>query len=95
MVFVFDLVINFFLLPVNEAGQVIFIPREEVFKRYFYGRFAFDLLMLLPYGIVMIYDPALGCFWILKTLRIRDMIHFINNQHIFNTVLNAFVIYRQ
>ena len=72
-IFLVHLILNFFLQPINEAGQVMNLSRKQISKRYFYGNFGFDAFMLFPHGIFYIFDYSLGSLWMLKTLRIRDL----------------------
>lgn len=73
-IFLIDLIINFFLQPRNEAGHELNLRREQISSNYFFGRFAFDFFILLPHGIVMIYHKNLSSLWLLKTLRLRDLL---------------------
>ena len=70
------------------------LPRKQVSKHYFYGNFGFDAFMLFPHGVFMIYDESLGSLWMFKTLRVRDLIQYINNQNI-KYVINTMVNYKQ
>ena len=73
------MILNFFLQPINEAGQVMNLSRKQITKRYFNGNFGFDAFMLFPHGIFYILDDSFASLWILKTLRVRDLIQYINN----------------
>ena len=43
LIFLIDIIINFFLLPVNDEGAVIQMSMKKVMAKYIKGTFAFDL----------------------------------------------------
>lgn len=90
-VFFIDGILNFFLQPINEAGQVMYWSRQRISKAYFNDRFALDLFMILPHGIFMHFYKDLASFWMIKTLRIRDLIEYFSikhNKYYINVIVN-------
>ena len=94
LIFLTDLIVNFFLQPLNEAGEVMRIARKDISKKYFFGRFAFDFFMIIPHGIFMIYNKSFSAFWLIKTLRMRDLIKYLSNEYN-KLFVNAMVSYKQ
>jgi len=69
-----DFIINHFLQPVLEDGQTLSLPLVIIATNYLYGRFLFDLFALVPFGFLEIVNKRLKILWLLKTVRIRDII---------------------
>ena len=71
-----DIIIHFFLQDTDEKG----VSKQEkltvVALNYFRGKFKFDLLTFIPWGLLFtIIDDRLRFFWVIKGFRIYKLHH--------------------
>ena len=70
-------------------------PVEEISYRYFAGEFAGDLIVLIPWGYMFTYfNPRLKITWLVKAVRIKNMLHLMSNKVILGPV-NSYIEYLQ
>ena len=61
---------------------------SRVVSNYFFGRFAYDLMSFLPFGLLMLIDKQYKILWITKSLRIRELTHYISYKFICPIYIN-------
>ena len=62
-------------------------PLEEISYRYFTNKFVSDLIVLLPWGYIFTYfDPRLKFMWIIKAVRIKNLLDQMSNKVILSPV---------
>ena len=55
-IMVTDFFLNHLKQPLQEDGKSMNLPIDVISKKYFYGRFLFDLIALLPFGLLARFD---------------------------------------
>ena len=88
-----DFIINHFLQPVLEDGQTLSLPLVIIATNYLYGRFLFDLFALVPFGFLEIVNKRLKILWLLKTVRIRDIIVYTKKSQ-YLTEINTIISWK-
>ena len=89
-IFLIDIIVNFFLQPMNEEGQELNVQLLRIAQNYFFGRFLVDFFLILPHGIFMYYIKNMSALWLIKTIRLRDFLQYItygNNKKIIDDLM--------
>lgn len=73
-VFLIDMIINFFMQPLNGQGNNSNLSLYGVAYGYLKGKFMQDFIALLPFGALKAYHVSLRSLWLLKLMRVREMI---------------------
>jgi len=77
-IFLIDIILNFFLQELDEENKSRNHPLEVVAQKYFTSRFPIDFIILLPLGgILSLIDIRLKFFWLIKALRIKDLMKYL------------------
>lgn len=77
-----NMVVGFFLQANDDAKIPMREPLIVIARRYLYGRFFIDLLVLLPMGYILaeLIDQKLRFAWALKGLRVVDLNYYISDK---------------
>ena len=76
-----DLILNFFVQPLQEDGQSMNMALEEIAKNYLENAFMYDLISWVPFGLLQNVNRHLSVLWLLKTLRIRELIVYTQKRY--------------
>ena len=77
-IFLIDIILNFFLQELDEENKSRNLPLEVVAHKYFTSKFLRDIIILLPLGgILSMIDVRLKFFWLIKALRIKDLMKYL------------------
>ena len=69
---------------------------EDISYRYFTSGFASDLFVLLPWGYMFTYfNPRLKFMWLIKAVRIKELLHYMSNKVILGPVHSYYEIKQQ
>ena len=91
IIFFIDIVLSFFKQDMDEEGKSKFDKLEFIAKNYFYNKFIIDFIAFLPIGYFFTQiDQKLKFFWVIKTLRIRNLNHQISDTQI-TPIVNDFI----
>jgi len=80
--FFVNIVVSFFLQANDDAKIPMREPLIVIARRYLWGRFFIDLLVLLPMGYILVelIDQKLRFAWALKGLRVVDLNYYISDK---------------
>lgn len=71
--FLANIVLHFFLQPLNESGQCMNVPWEKLVIKYLRGKFLWDLITIIPFGALEYYNESLMVLWLVKVIRILEV----------------------
>ena len=80
-VFFFDIILNFFLQELDEKGHSKNQPLEIIAENYLRGDFLLDMIVFVPWGgIFSLVDNRLKFLWLIKALRIKDLMRYMSKR---------------
>ena len=86
-IFLVEIIINFLKQDLMEDETSKCERLEDISYRYFTSGFASDLIVLLPWGYMFTYfNPRLKFMWIIKAVRIKELLHYMSNKVILGPV---------
>jgi len=83
VLFLIDIIINFFKQGVDEQGNSLRDPLSEVATSYLNCTFCIDLIAFIPWGYLLAsIDYKMKIFWVIKAIRIGKLNHYMTDRMI-------------